>query len=97
VFGLGELFNVFVEVVLQACQHHNGVGEGVGERLASASEDRTLKVWDAFIGQETLTLKEHKGWVGSVAFSPGGRRLASGSQDGTVTVWDASLRQPLGQ
>ena len=30
-----------------------------GKRLASASEDQTVKVWDAMSGQETLTLKGH--------------------------------------
>ena len=30
-----------------------------GKRLASASCDRTVKVWDAATGQETLTLKGH--------------------------------------
>src|SRR5262249_28292479 len=30
-----------------------------GQRLASASHDRTVKVWDARTGQETLTLKGH--------------------------------------
>ena len=30
-----------------------------GKRLASASRDRTVKVWDAATGQETLTLKGH--------------------------------------
>ena len=48
-----------------------------GKRLASASEDRTVKVWDAATGQETLTLKGHTGSVNSVAFSPDGQRLAS--------------------
>ena len=30
-----------------------------GKRLASASEDNTVKVWDAATGQELLTLKGH--------------------------------------
>ena len=50
-----------------------------GKRLASASADRTVKVWDATSGQEMLTLKGHTDWSSSVAFSPDGKRLASAS------------------
>ena len=64
-----------------------------GKRLASASLDRTVKVWDAATGQETLTLKGHTGWSLSVAFSPDGKRLASASGDRTVKVWDAATGQ----
>ena len=48
-----------------------------GRRLASASNDQTVKLWDASTGQELLTLKGHTDRVDSVAFSPDGRRLAS--------------------
>ena len=34
-----------------------------GQRLASASWDKTVKVWDAATGQEALTLKGHTGGV----------------------------------
>jgi WD40 repeat protein len=61
-----------------------------GTRIASASDDQTVKVWDAATGQETLTLKEHAGPVNSVAFSPDGTRIASASDDQTVKVWDAT-------
>ena len=57
-----------------------------GKRLASASSDGTVKVWDATSGQETLTLKGHTGVVWSVAFSADGKRLASASLDQTVKV-----------
>ena len=60
-----------------------------GKRLASASADQTVKVWDAVSGQETLTLKGHNDRVRSVAFSPDGKRLASGSFDFTMKVWGA--------
>ncbi len=60
-----------------------------GSRLASGSDDKTVKLWDAATGQETLTLKGHTDVVRSVAFSPDGSRLASASHDGTVKLWDA--------
>jgi tetratricopeptide (TPR) repeat protein len=60
-----------------------------GKRLASASLDRTVKLWDAMSGQEMLTLKGHTEWILSVAFCADGKRLASASLDQTVKVWDA--------
>ena len=63
-----------------------------GRRIASASSDQTVKVWDAGSGQETLTLKGHTSCVNGVAFSPDGRRIASASYDETVKVWDARDR-----
>jgi hypothetical protein len=66
-----------------------------GKRLASASSDKTVKVWDAQTGQEPLTLKGHTADVRSVAFSPDGKRLASASSDKTVKVWDAQTGQEL--
>ncbi len=64
-----------------------------GKRLASASADQTVKVWDVTSGQETLTLKGHTAEVVSVAFSPDGKRLASASYDKTVKVWEVASGQ----
>src|SRR5205085_2499241 len=58
-----------------------------GQRLASGSEDCTVRVWDAISGAELLTLRGHEGPVRSVRFSSDGR-LASASDDKTVRVWD---------
>jgi WD40 repeat protein len=66
-----------------------------GKRLASASDDKAVKVWDVATGQETLTLKGHTGQVHCVVFSADGHRLASASQDQTVRVWDASPRSQV--
>ncbi len=47
-----------------------------GRRLASAGDDRTIKVWDTSTGQAIHTLVANE-QVLTVAFHPGGARLAS--------------------
>src|SRR5215469_5109689 len=66
-------------------------------RLASASCDRTVKIWDASSGECLQTLEGHSDWVRSVAFSPDSARLASAaaSHDKTVKIWDASSGECL--
>jgi WD40 repeat protein len=59
-------------------------------KLASASYDETVKVWDASSGACLQTLKGHSDYVSSVAFSHDSNKLASVSYDSTVRVWDAS-------
>jgi WD40 repeat protein len=66
-----------------------------GQRLASASADQTVKVWDARTFQYLHALRGHKGWVKCLAFSPDGQRLASAGDDQTIKVWDARTGQEL--
>ncbi len=60
-----------------------------GQTIASASHDRTVRLWDAHTGEHKQTLKGHTHWVESVAFSPDGQTIASASYDHTVRLWDA--------
>src|SRR5262249_44671138 len=62
--------------------------------LASASEDRTVKIWETLTGQELLSLQGHEGVVWDVAFSRDGQRLTGVSVDGTVKVWEAVRPTP---
>src|SRR5262249_47997975 len=69
-----------------------------GKRLAGASRDKTVTVWDAQTGQVLLSLQ---GAGPNVAFSPDGKRLASGSGNifgpmpGVIKLWDAQTGDDL--
>jgi WD40 repeat protein len=74
-----------------------------GTRLASGSDDKTVRVWDAQASPQPLTLRDHADMVSSVAFSPDGRRLACASlvvdpeaRADALKVWDVQTgREPL--
>ncbi|KAI9834042.1 MAG: hypothetical protein M1819_003327 [Sarea resinae] len=88
---------------LQTLEGHDGAVISVSfshdsRLLASASGDKTIRVWEAATGSLQQTLKGHTNRVTSVAFSHESRLLASASWDKTVRVWEAatgSLQQTL--
>ena len=65
-----------------------------GQRLASASYDRTVQIWRAGAPE---TLVGHTDAVHGVAFSPDGRRLATASQDHKARLWDVVDGEPAAQ
>jgi WD40 repeat protein len=64
-------------------------------RLATASRDRTTRIWDADTGSELAVMHGHDDWVRGVAWSPDGRRLATVSSDRTLRIWDADTGSEL--
>jgi hypothetical protein len=61
-----------------------------GSRVASASRDKTVRVWDSASGAQVQEMKGHSDVVSSVCFSADGSRVASASGDNTVRVWDSA-------
>ncbi|HWO19184.1 MAG TPA: CHAT domain-containing protein [Kofleriaceae bacterium] len=66
-----------------------------GRRVVSASDDRTLKIWDLDSGCELATLEGHADWVSACAVTTDGRRAVSASFDRTLKVWDLDTGREL--
>jgi WD40 repeat protein/tRNA A-37 threonylcarbamoyl transferase component Bud32 len=61
-----------------------------GRLLASASWDRTVRVWDVDRGDPRLVLQGHTEPVLAVTASPDGRWLASASADRLIKIWEVA-------
>ncbi|MFD9332537.1 AAA family ATPase [Streptomyces sp. NPDC060065] len=71
--------------------------------LATASYDRTVRLWDVSDRTRPKPLGKpltgHTSWVSSAVFSPDGSTLATAADDGTIRLWDVrepSHPRPLG-
>jgi WD40 repeat protein len=59
-----------------------------GVWVATASADKTARVWDAATGAPMGKPLEHDGQVNCVSFSPDSKRVVTASDDHTARVWD---------
>jgi WD40 repeat protein len=59
-----------------------------GRRVATASDDQTVRIADVSRGHLLHTLRGHGAGVTAVGFSPDGRRLASRDSRGALKLWD---------
>ena len=59
-----------------------------GKRIAGASGDGSVNIWDAADGRLVTTFSVGKGQFLGPRFSRDGRRLAGLAEDGTLRLWD---------
>lgn len=64
-----------------------------GKTLASASADKTIKLWNLVTGQEIRTLQGHASFINYLVISPDGQILASASADKTIKIWNLTTGQ----
>lgn len=68
-----------------------------GKRLASGSEDKTIKIWYLQTGQDINTLVDHTEKVNCITFSPDGELLASCGWDRYINIWNWKDRKIISQ
>jgi cytoskeletal protein RodZ len=59
-----------------------------GQRVVTASADKTAQVWDAATGKPIGEPMKHDNWVYYAEFSPDRQRVVTASADKTARVWD---------
>src|SRR6185369_15644845 len=75
------------------CRGHTGTIGRIawspcGRFIASPSEDKTIRIWDANDGNCVAVLERHQSGVTCVDWAPNGDGFASGAQDENIVLWD---------
>ncbi|RXH58895.1 WD40 repeat domain-containing protein [Granulicella sibirica] len=63
------------------------------KRLATVSDDDSVKMWDAATGKELSSWPGHSGGLNAVAFMPDSLGLLTAGKDGVIRIWNIDNRQ----
>ncbi|PWN31482.1 WD40 repeat-like protein [Meira miltonrushii] len=97
--GLVQVFDAQSKSVLRQLKGHELPVHSVKfscdpTKIASASDDRTVRLWDMPEEKEQRIFTNHQDYVRSVLVSPDNANLLlSGSYDSTVRLWDARMAE----
>jgi WD40 repeat protein len=94
-----QLWDVATGTLLRTFQGHTktiwaGEFSPDGGLIISASDDQTLRLWDAATGAN-IHILHHENRVRSCAFSPDGQSILSASTDDTLRLWDVSSGESI--
>ena len=74
--------------------HRDGVlavkWSNAGDRLATVSDDRTVRIWSLDSGEPLQTMSEHTSGVLDVDWSPDDSKLLTGSRDYKIKLWNST-------
>jgi len=94
--GVGRIHNAETGELLQSLKGHAVSIQAVAvsadsKRVATASDDGTVRLWELATGKELKVYEEHSDKVTAVAFGAG-ELLVSGSMDGTIVLRNGSQK-----
>ena len=92
--GSVRILNVSSGETIYVYEYHQVAMQSVswspdGTRIASASVDGKVEVWEALTGKHPFIYTHHSGAVYTVVWSPDGTKIASGDANGDIQVWFA--------
>ncbi len=68
-----------------------------GQHVYSASDDKTIKMWDVNTGIDVNTFNAHSAGINCIELSSDGQTLVSGDKQGNIIVWNALTGEPIQQ
>jgi len=68
--------------------------DATGDRVVSASSDRSVRIWDVASRHELAALHGASDLLISASFSPDGKQVVGVGRDGTVRIWEVATGAP---